>query len=164
MIYKPSPLIFPDGRNISDVFGRLFGRYFLQIFDLRTFWRFHIQFIQFSFYVRLRASFWPFWPPVLFLWLSVRFSRVSVLVPADCVRNPRNFVRFRPGNGRIGCNPLNQPCVRDDAGKQALQQQRFVPLKQLFVFPFRQLRPYPFRFVNQYPSAKMHYQQGIGVP
>lgn len=155
----------PDVCDEPHVFRRLFGRYFCQIFDLRAFCPVLVQLIHFSFYVSLRAWKWPFsravlfsWPVVLFRRLSVRFSGFSVLFPADCVRNPRNFVRFRPGNGCIAYTLSNQPCARGNAGKRALRQQRFVrpSSKQFLVFAFRQIRLYPFRFINQRPTAKVH--------
>ena len=156
----------PDVCDEPHVFGRLFGRYFFQIFDLRAFRPVLLQLIHFSFYVSVRAWKWPFsravlfsWPVVLFQRLSVPVSGFSVLFPADCVRNPRNFVRFRPGNGRIAYTLSNLPCAPRNAGKRALRQQRFVrpSSKQFFVFPIGQIRPYPFRIIYQSPTHEMHY-------
>lgn len=127
-------LCVPDVCDEPHVFRRLFGRYFFQIFDLRAFWPVLVQLIHFSFCVSVRAWKWPFsravlfsWPVVLFWRLSVPISGFSVRFPADRVRNPRNFVRFRPGNGRIAYTLSNLPCARGNTGKQALRQQRFGP-------------------------------------
>ena len=142
----------PDVCDEPHVFRRLFGRYFCQIFDLRAFRPVLVQLIHFSFCVSLRAWKWPFsravlfsWPVVLFRRLSVPISGFSVLFPADCVRNPRNFVRFRPGNGRIAYTLSNLPCARGNTGKQALRQQRFGPLFKFHNFGF---------FVK--PSGRVH--------
>lgn len=161
--HKESTLRVPDVCDEPHVFRRLFGRYFCQIFDLRAFRPVLVQLIHFSFYVSLRAWKWPFSRAVLFSWFLYpflrfwvrfcgfleRFSLFLAHFPPIFVHNLRNFVRFRPGNGRIAYTLSNLPCARRNAGKQALRQQRFGPFNHqvfrrfcwIFLVWFSRLQP-----------------------
>ena len=114
----------PDVCDKPHVFGRLFGRYFCQIFDLRAFRPVLVQLIHFSFCVSLRASFWPLRGRSFFgavhAWVSGAIFPGSY---SGRIRNrpcTKRTFPFRSGNSvRTTGNPGNQSLrsFRTDTGR-----------------------------------------------
>lgn len=93
---EPPILIVAQCCNKFHILGRLFRRYFLQIFDLRAFCFFHIHFIVFLTCVDLRPFYGPFLADALFFSFPIRFLCLFVRIRPFLIRFPWILAHFRP--------------------------------------------------------------------